>query len=169
MNAPAWALSLAYWLHMLATVVWIGGLAALALLVAPVGRRFLNAQAHTAFFDGLQHRLDLAGWMSLAILTGTGMFQMSAHPNYEGFLGINNIWSMAILVKHLLFGLMIVISAYLSWGILPRLRRQALLQARSLGAPATRERLERANLRLLHLNLALGVIILALTALARVS
>ena len=38
MSIPFWALSLTYWLHMLATVVWIGGLAALALLAGTAGQ-----------------------------------------------------------------------------------------------------------------------------------
>jgi uncharacterized membrane protein len=33
MTPAGWALTLAYWLHLLATVVWIGGLTTLAWLV----------------------------------------------------------------------------------------------------------------------------------------
>jgi uncharacterized membrane protein len=42
-STPFWALSLAYWLHMVATVAWIGGLVALVILVLPVARRIMDA------------------------------------------------------------------------------------------------------------------------------
>ena len=32
---PTWVLALSFWLHMVATVVWIGGLALMALVVWP--------------------------------------------------------------------------------------------------------------------------------------
>jgi uncharacterized membrane protein len=163
---PNWALSAAYWLHMLATVVWIGTLAALALVVLPAARRALDAQAFSALLGSLQKRIDPLGWFCLAVLAGTGLFQMSAHPNYQGFLVINNPWGMAILVKHLTFGLMIAASVYMTWFLLPELRRNALRQSQG---QVTNPALERRSILLLNLNLILAVFILALTAIARAS
>jgi uncharacterized membrane protein len=162
-----WVLSLFYWLHMLATVVWIGGLAALAWLVLPAAQRSLDARVQAAFLENLQRRLDPLGWLCLIVLAVTGMFQMSASPNYEGFLTIANRWGAAILVKHILFGLMIGVSAYVTWGVLPALRRAVLRQAQ--GQTFVTEGLQRQGALLLRLNLLLGVLVLALTALARVS
>jgi uncharacterized membrane protein len=171
METPAWGLTAAYWLHMLATVVWIGGLAALALFVLPAARRALDPQAYAAFLDAQLRRFDPLAWFSLAVLTGTGLFQMSGNPNYTGFLAIDNRWAAAILIKHVVFFGMTGLSAYLTWGLLPRLRRLALLRSRAgpAGEAVAREMqpLEARELRLLRLNLILGVIVLALTAAAR--
>jgi uncharacterized membrane protein len=171
MITPAWALTLAYWLHMTATVAWIGGLAALALFVQPAARKALDAGAYASLLDGLQRRLDPVGWFSLVVLAGTGMLQMSANPNYQGFLGIEGRWATAILFKHLLFLGMAGISAYLTWGLLPKLRRVALRQARSdpESGPWVSEaaRLQAQEATLLRINLLLGIVILALTAAAR--
>ena len=177
MTAPDWALTLAYWLHMLATVVWIGGLAALSLLILPAARKTLDHAEYAVLLGDLQRRLDPLGWFSLAILAATGLFQMSASPSYQGFLSIQNSWAAAILVKHLLFLMMGGISGYLTWVLTPRLRRVALLQARSREAESTdKERslhettaLQRQEAFLLRVNLILGVLVLALTALARSS
>jgi uncharacterized membrane protein len=162
---PLWALSIAYWLHMLATVVWIGGLAALGLFVLPAARKALEPGAYAAFMAGLQTRFDPLGWFSLALLGATGMFQMSAHPAYEGFLAIDNTWAAAILVKHVLFFGMAGLSAYLTWGLLPQMRRLALKKAQA-GGPES-QALDQRQQRLLALNLALGILILLLTAIAR--
>jgi uncharacterized membrane protein len=170
METPSWALWLAYWLHMLATVVWIGGLAALALFVLPAARRALDATGYAAFLSALQVRFDPLGWFSLAILAGTGMFQMSASPSYQGFLAIENLWAAAILVKHLLFFAMAGLSAYLTWGLMPKIRRLALRRAASgTMDEAEASRLAARETRLLQLNLLLGILVLALTAIARAS
>jgi uncharacterized membrane protein len=166
LNAPEWGLSIAYWLHMLATVVWLGGLAALALIVLPSARRTLGAQAYAQLLDALQSRLDPIGWLSLAVLAATGMFQMSANPNYSGLLAIDNRWAVAILIKHIAIGGMVVASAYQTWVVLPGLRRLALRQARGLEASEI-ETLRKREATLLVVNLALAVVVLALTAMAR--
>lgn len=168
MTPSTWALSLTYWLHMLATVVWIGGLAAMVLLVLPAARRSLDASAYANLLANTQRRLDPLGWVCLLLLAGTGLFQMSASPNYQGFLAIDNRWAVAILVKHLVFFAMIGVSAFITWGLLPRLQRAAMRQAHGLEATEA-EKLQRQQTVLLRLNLALGALVLALTAVARVS
>lgn len=168
MSTPFWALSVAFWLHMLATVIWIGGLSAATLFVLPAARRSLEPGAYANFLTDLQRRLDPLSWLSLLVLAGTGMFQMSANPNYQGFLAISNTWAAAILIKHITFFIMLAISAYMTWGLLPRLQRIALRRARGLEAPEA-DATQRQELLLMRLNLLLGAIVLALTAIARSS
>lgn len=172
MPAPAWGLTIVYWLHMLATVVWIGGLASLALLVLPAAGNLLDGAAYATFLEKLQRRFDPLSWFCLLMLVGTGMFQMSASPNYQGFLAVDNTWALAILLKHLAFFAMVAVSAWGTWGILPDLRRGVLrISAGKAPEQATAEiqRLQARSLFLLRLNLALSFIVLAFTALARVS
>jgi uncharacterized membrane protein len=169
MDTPFWALTAAYWLHMLATVIWIGGLAALALFVLPAARRTLPATGYAEFLGGLQRRLDPWSWFSLAVLLATGMLQMSANPNYGGFMAFDNRWAVAILMKHILFLGMAALSAYITWGLLPRLRRLSLRMAR---AEEVEMHTDMADLLkqegvLIKINLLLGILILALTAVAR--
>lgn len=166
-STPLWALTLAYWLHMLSTVVWIGSISALTLLVIPAAQRTLDTPAYLALLEALQRRLDPLGWFCLALLVGTGMFQMSASPSYGGLLAINNLWSVAIFIKHIVFLSMVGVSAYFTWWLLPTLRRLGLRLSQGKGSPAEQERLQRQNTRLLRLNLLLSGLILALTALAR--
>lgn len=167
-GAPAWALAIAYWMHMLATVIWIGGLAALALVALPAARRTMGAAEYAAFLAQVERRLQMVGWFSLAVLAATGMFQMSSSPFYEGFLEIHNPWSAAILVKHLAIGLMVIFSAYLTWGLNPALQRMALRQAAGREVDSVeREKLQRREEILLRLNLLVSVVVLALTAVAR--
>ncbi len=177
---PAWALTAFYALHMLSTVVWIGGLSALVILVLPVAQRVLDLKTYAAFVENIQRRFDPLSWFCLILLGGTGLFQMSANPNYHGFLAITNRWAVAILLKHGVFLGMIAVNAYISGWVLPGLRRAALrlakkregeqAQAISAEKPSSEmAQLQRMNAALLRLNLVLAVLILALTALARAS
>jgi uncharacterized membrane protein len=178
MTTPIWVLTLAYWLHMLATVIWIGGLATLTILILPAAHTALDVPAYAKLVGELGRRLDPVGWFSLALLVGTGLLQMSANPNYHGFLAIQGRWASAIFFKHLSFLGMVGVSSYLTWGLLPRIRRNALRQAGrrvtdDAGAGESQQwiqeasRLQRQEATLLRINLALGILILALTAVAR--
>lgn len=153
---------------MLATVIWIGGLTVLLFLVLPMISRVLPVENQAILLEQIQRRFDPISWGCLLLLVATGLFQMSANPNYQGFLAINNRWAAAILIKHLLFGVMIVANAVLTWGVLPGLKRVALKRQKGLDAPEDAS-LRRRELLLLRLNFVLGVLILGMTALARVS
>jgi uncharacterized membrane protein len=167
-ETPDWALLLSFWLHMLATVAWIGGLAGFTLFVFPLARRRLSATNYAELLEASHQRLSAIGWISLAVLTVTGLVQMSANPNYEGVLAFSNPWARAILVKHLAFVGMIATSAYQTWGLAPSLARAALRRAH--GETAAEEQvLQRRQERLTRLNLGLGVLILVFTALARIA
>src|SRR3972149_3001777 len=45
-------------------------------------------------------------WLCLATFVVTGLTQMSANPGYAGLLVVRDSWSAAVLVKHLVVGLM---------------------------------------------------------------
>ena len=168
MTFPDFALALAYWLHILATVTWIGGLMALAVLVIPAARRTLQPIDYAALLGRVQSNLQRVGWLSLAVLVGTGLFQMSAHPAYEGFLAISNSWAVAILIKHLVIGLMVLAGGYLTWGVMPALQRIALQRAVGETVDAARDaKLRKRESLVLTVNLVLSIVVLLLTAIAR--
>jgi len=170
MSTPVWALTIAYWLHMLATIIWIGSLGALSLFVLPVMSKTLSTEDYALLLGKIQKKFNPLAWFSLCLLVATGLAQMSANPNYQGFLTIEDRWAAVILAKHILFGVMISLSAYMSWMLLPRLQRLALARSRQVeGSPSDTqiEALNKQERLLIRLNLILGIIILALTAVAR--
>jgi uncharacterized membrane protein len=158
---PRLALTLAYWLHMAATVVWIGGLTFQTIILAPA------LDGSPELLERLRRRFEPLAWLSLAVLIGTGLLQMSASPNYTGLLSIRNGWSAAILAKHLVIGLMLVLASIQTWWIQPRLARLILIAAHTSDEPADVQVLRRRQLRLLRLQTVLSVVVLALTAAAR--
>lgn len=154
---------------MLATVVWIGGLAAVSLLTLPLIASLKEPEEQLKQLFRTQKKLDPLGWFSLLLLTGTGLIQMSASDQYEGFLSITNTWAQAILLKHIIFFGMVLVSSYLTWSALPQLSRAVLALSRGKGDPAKIPGIQKKHRLLLRLNLLLGLVVLAFTALARVA
>lgn len=165
---PTWGLTLVYWLHILATVVWIGASVSLAVIFFPAMRQLTDSGIRSVLYREIQKRIQPVGWLSLVILSATGLIQMSVHPSYEGFLTIENSWSIAIFSKHAAIFLLFLSMAVMSWGILPELKRISLKV--SLGKQVSdqaQEKLEKREKNLLNLNLILSLVVLLLTAWAR--
>ena len=166
---PTWAIALVFWLHMLATIAWLGGIAAIAILILPVAKRVLKPSDQLAFIEGIQRRLEPLAWFSLAILIVTGLFQLSINPHYDGLLSTSGQWSLTILTKHMLVILMIVVSAIQTWEVLPAIRRGLMRIEKGQVDETEVKRLQKRETLLLRLNISLSILILAATAFARAS
>ncbi len=165
---PAWALALTYWLHLLATVSWVGSLAGVSFLVLPAMQRALDPETQLVFLEALQKRLEPIAWFSMSLLVLTGLFQMSVNPHYDGFLSISTQWSLAILIKHLLGIVLVVFSAIQTWEVIPAIRR-AILKSKKSDNAEELDTLRRREILLLRTNFGLSILILLATAFARAS
>lgn len=168
MEANPIALSLAYALHMLATVVWIGGLLYQSLFLLPEIRRINEPELSLVLLERLRSRFQPAAWLSLAILIGTGLIQMATSPHYAGILAIDNTWAKAIFIKHIAIGFMIAIAAYQSFLLYPRLTRLLMLQMRSKDHHGEIHTFG-TDQGYLRLNIILSIIVLLLTSIARIA
>src|SRR5512133_50256 len=168
MPVPTWALALLFWLHMLATVTWIGSLAAIYVLVLPSAKRALKPVDELALLDGVQKRLEPIAWFSVSLLIVTGLFQMSVNPHYNGFLSTSGQWSLAILIKHILGIIMVVVSAIQTWEVIPAIRR-AIVRSKKRPNANEIDSLRRKEVLLLRMNFGLSLLILLATAFARAS
>ncbi len=164
---PTWALAVTFWLHLLATVSWIGSLVSIYVLVQPAAKRALQPVDQLALVDAIQKRFEPIVWFSVSLLVVTGLFQMSVNPHYNGFLSTSGQWSLAILSKHILVGSLIVVSATHTWDVLPAIKR-ALMRKDKIDALQL-ARLQRRETILLRWSLVLASLILLATAVARAS
>jgi uncharacterized membrane protein len=160
-------LALSLFIHILATVIWIGGLLITLLLVYPEVRRVLEDKPELyRLLSRLRQRFYPISNLCVVALGVTGLFQMTADPNYDGFLTFDNTWSRVMLVKHLLIIGMIVAGLLLQYAVSPRLERTSLLLQKQKGSAEEWQRLRRRETQLTILNSALGVAVLACSALA---
>jgi uncharacterized membrane protein len=165
---PAWALALTFWLHLLATVTWVGSLAGISLLILPAMQRSLDPETQLVFIEAMQKRLEPIAWFCMSLLLVTGLFQMSVNPHYDGFLSTSTQWSLAILTKHLLGIIMVVVSAIQTWEVIPAIRR-AIVKSKKIKNTEELDTLRRREILLLRMNFGLSILILLATAFARAS
>ena len=159
------ALALSLFVHLLATVVWIGGLMTTLLLVWPAARRTLDQNpAIYRFLSRIRMRFFPLSTLSLMALIVTGLFQMSASPYYEGFMTFNNVWSRVMLAKHLTIVAMVICGLTLQWGVIPTLERLSLLLERDKGDAAAWARLRQREIMLTWVSAILAVGVLAFSA-----
>ncbi len=163
MSQPILAVS--YFFHLLATIVWIGGLVTLVILVLPEARRVLGQNpALYTFLSRVRRRFFPLTNLSLAVLVVTGLIQMSGDPHYNGVLQFTNVWTRVILVKHIAVIGMVICGVALQWGVAPALERATLLAEHHKGDLAELERLRQREARLTWVNVGLGVLVLGFTA-----
>ncbi|MBZ0280960.1 MAG: CopD family protein [Anaerolineae bacterium] len=162
---PQSLLALSYFFHLIATVVWIGGLVTLTVFIWPETKRILaeNLALYSLMTRWRKRFVPLTNF-SLVVLVFTGFVQMAGDPNYDGVLQISNEWSRVMLLKHLAIAGMVVCGLVLQYGVTPALERASLLLERGKGDPTEWERLRRREVRLTWLNVVLGVTVLGFTA-----
>mgnify|MGYP001603801837 FL=1 len=157
---PDLLIVISYFLHLIATVIWIGGIVMNALVIYP---RFKGDAA----IGGMNRRYQPIAMIAMAALWFSGLNQMAINPNYKGFITISNVWSIAILSKHIFVIVMMFVSAYSLWVVAPELKRSSLLQAKGkLNGDRVTVLIAR-EARLNQFNLICGIIVLFLTAVAR--
>jgi len=168
MTPPStWAIAITYWLHLLATVAWIGAIVATSILFLPAASKTLKPIDHLALIDAMQKRLEPIAWFCMSLLLLTGLFQMSVNPHYDGFVSTSTQWSLAILIKHILGIFMVVASAIQTWEVIPSIRR--LLIKKNNASDEQVIQLQKRETRLLRINFGLSLLILLATAFARAS
>ena len=159
------ALALSLFLHIAATVIWIGGILLITFLVVPELNKSLAGQpALYRLLTRLRVRFTIVGNLALALLLVTGALQMSADPNYEGLLAFSNRWSQALLLKHILIIVMALCGLFLQFAVAPALERTSLLRERGMGDADEWRRLQQRERRLTLMIAALALSILAASA-----
>jgi len=153
-----------YWVHLLATVVWIGGVVSMVLMAWPALRQGVLASNQ---WVSLQQRFIPWSNGSLVLLLITGFVQMTNDPNYHGFLDLDSLWAAAIFVKHLAFLGMVLIGVYAQSYLYPAISRAKLLAEKrpEIGADETSS-FAKQELLLLRLNFVCALVILFFTAVA---
>ncbi len=158
-------LVVSYFFHLVATVIWLGGLAILTIMVNPAALRTLEDTPQLyALLSRLRKRFAPLANFSLAILIATGMIQMSLDDNYLGVLDFGNAWSVAMLLKHVAVSGMVVCSLAIQYLVVPSIERTSLLVQRGKADPAEWQQLYRRETRLTWINNGLGALVLVFTA-----
>lgn len=144
-----------YWLHAMATVIFIGHYVLLALIYLPVLSKAKNGAALSEISK--QSRTWL--YASLLVFIVTGIYLMIVDSNYLGFADFGNFWGIVMLVKHILIVGMIAMGFWFN-----TILRVGSLMSSNTGVAQAISRF-RWYVNAMAIS---GVLVLLLTALAQV-
>lgn len=146
--------ALSIWLHAVGTTVLIGHYLLLSVIYLPV-----LEQGGGTFLSAISRRSRPWMYGSLGVFLVTGVYLMFVDPNYLGVGDFGNVWSVMMLIKHLLIVGMIGLGFWYN-GFL----RVGPMMASNNNAELGVRRFRRYS----SLMAISGVIVLLLTALAQV-
>lgn len=154
-------------IHVLAAMLWLGGMFFLGIVGAPVLRHIEPPPLRQRLFQELGSKFRSVGWSAIAVLVVTGVFNLYFRGwlHWRGVLGAREFWRTttghALVAKLVAVVLMISISAIHDFVHGPRAGRA------QPGSPAAIAMRKRAAL-LARLNAMLGIVlVIAAVRLAR--
>ncbi len=151
-------LSIANWLHLLATVIWIGGMATNTFVVLPAMSETLEPAMAGKFMGSVMKRFRRLIYASMIVLGVTGFIMTSLNANYAGAMQFGNLWSIIGVIKHIVTAALIVVAIYAFEGLAPKVARQA-----ASGPSPELARLRKLQTTLAGSGFLLGIVILFLT------
>lgn len=142
------------WLHLTATIVWLGGIAFILLVAIPSARQVLRGEAGGLMGEVTRRFTPMAN-ISIFFLLLTGIILMAINGNISGEV-LKGWRGTALLFKILLFLLMAGVHFFRGKVLAPRIAK-----TQSDGEKA---RLQKLSLNLVWLNFGSGLAVLLLSA-----
>ncbi len=116
MPSPHAVYVLSMWIHLLAAIVWIGGMAFLVLVLAPALRRFEPRELGIKLIREAGTRFRFVGWVCLVVLVLTGLqnlksrgitWELAANPDFWK-AGFGHVLAMKLGVVALILVLSVI-------------------------------------------------------------
>ncbi len=150
------------WLHVLAAMIWVGGMVFLVFVLVPVLRGSATPQEAARFVKATGQRFRSVGWLALCVLVATGFtnlfFRGISHRDLASGGFWTSTWGHILSVKLLLVAIVLILSLVHDFSVGPRASEALRVN------PAAPEalKLRKAATWMGRLNLLLGLAIVAL-------
>ncbi len=149
--------TLIYWLHTIASIYWIGGIAFILLILIPKTKQTLGQEAGKligTISKTFKFHVDIS--IIILVLTGIALSVINTPASYQIEQGDN--WKILLIVKHIFVALMIFIHIYRNNVLSKRINRE--------NVASKRNSLQKLSLNLVKVVLILGLIVLLLSVMA---
>jgi uncharacterized membrane protein len=120
-------------LHVVAVVLWIGGVAMVTTVLLPAVQRFESTEKRIAFFAAVEHRFGRQARMTTLLAGASGFYMVYRLDAWSRFASIGYWWMHAMVGVWLLFTLMLFVAE--PWFL------HRWFMARAMVAPASTFRL----------------------------
>jgi uncharacterized membrane protein len=140
-----------YWLHSIATVVWIGGITFILFIVLPSAKQVLGVESGKLMGDISKRFAPIANY-SIILLIITGVVLTAVNKQFSEIGNFGNGWSLGLIMKHVLVLGMVTVHFYRGLVLAPRIARTELASEKAS--------LQKLSLNLVKVNFCLGLIVL---------
>ena len=144
-------LAVSYWLHSIATVIWIGGIFFILFIALPSAKQALGAEAGKLMGEISKRFAPIANY-SIIVLIVTGIALTATNKQFSGFGNFGNNWTLVLIIKHLLVVLMVAVHFYRGLVLSPKIAR--------IDLSSQKVSLQKLSLNLVKANFCLGLIVL---------
>ncbi len=152
-------LAILYWLHLLATVTWIGGIIFVLFVALPSAKEVLGTDAGKMMTAVTKRFTPLANYsILLLVLTGVALTVLS--ERFTGVGTLNTAWTIALVLKHFLVLVMILVHFYRGLVLAPKIVRRTFTTEKAS--------LQKLSLNLVKVNFVLGIGVLLLSGVTSV-
>ncbi len=147
------------WIHLVATVIWIGGITFIIFIAIPSCKQVLGAEAGKVMGEISKRFTPLANY-SIGLLVITGVALASLDKEFSELKIFENNWTMTPILKHLFILVMIIIHFYRGLVLAPKITRTA--------TDTEKATLQKLSLNLVKVNFGLGLMVLLLSAIIHI-
>jgi uncharacterized membrane protein len=102
-------LALARALHVLAVILWIGGVAMVTTVLLPATRRLKTSRERIEFFNAVEHRFAFQARVTTVIAGASGLYLVDRLDLWHRFAHLEYWWMHAMVVVWGLFTLMLFV------------------------------------------------------------
>ena len=146
--------TLLFWLHTMASLYWIGGIAFILLILIPKTKQILGQEAGN-LIGTISKTFKFHVDISIIILVLTGIALLMINMPAPDQIELSNNWKKLLIVKHIFVALMIFIHIYRNTLLSKRINRE--------NVPSKKKSLQKLSLNLVKLVLILGLSVLFLS------
>lgn len=141
-------LAVSYWLHLIATVIWIGGITFILFIAIPTAKQVLGVESGKLMGEISKRFTPLANYSIIFIvITGTVLTSF-------------NKWTWVLSIKHVLVLGMVVVHFYRGLVLAPKITRTE--------TPSEKASLQKLSLNLVKVNFCLGMAVLLFSGITSV-
>jgi len=160
-------LSLSHFLHLMATVVWIGGIVMILLVILPGAKESIeSAPKIKRLMKEIARRFTPMANISILIVILTGNVIAFYDKRFTALLEFNNPWNSVMLLKHFLVVVMVIIHFYRGLLLNPKIcRLSSKISELEVASPLSSRvaKFQKFSLDLVKVNLVLGIMVLMMT------
>ena len=157
-----WILVLSHFIHVMGTVVWIGGILMTLLVILPGSKTALESQPMVGkLMKEVTKRFTPLANISILLLIATGIIIFYYDKNHTSLLDLENRWHVMIALIHFVVATMIIIHFYRGLILNPKIEKSSSKPNETQPA-----RLKKFSLDLVKVNFALGIVVLLLTGIS---